>query len=86
MRILLTKGTPSAPKSQSRFIHIHKSLGKSCLCSLEPARGTERKKHTETKTEKGERDVRKAEEQTSYRKMSLFATVHSPWLSFFMFI
>lgn len=67
MRILLTKGTPSAPKSQPRFIHIHKSLGKSCLCSLEPARGTERKKHTETKTEKGERDVRKAEEQT-YRK------------------
>lgn len=62
MRILLTKGTPSAPKSQSRFIHIHKSLGKSCLCSLEPARGTGRKK-TVRQRENGEKDVRKAEEQ-----------------------
>lgn len=75
MRILLTKGTPSAPKSQSRFIHIHKSLGKSCLCSLEPARGTERKKK-QTKTQKGQRCKEKkekeAKEQTRDGKMVYF--------------
>lgn len=56
MRILLTKGTPSAPKSQSRFTHIHKSPGKSCLCSPEPARVAGRKtRPTRTKMEEEER-------------------------------
>lgn len=53
MRILLTKGTPNAPKSGSQFIHIHKSLRKKRLCSLEPSRGTQ--KEPGKKKEAGER-------------------------------
>lgn len=75
MRILLTKGTPSAPKSQSRFIHIHKSLGESCLCSPEPARGTERKR---TRTKTGNAEKMGGKEQT---KRALFATVNKSRLS-----
>lgn len=64
MRILLTKGTPSAPKSQSRVVHIHKSLDKSCLCSLEPARGTQKHKDKDRKWRERERCKEKeAEEQ-----------------------
>lgn len=81
MRILLTKGTPSAPKSQPRFIHIHKSLGKSCLCSLEPEKGTEKtNKHWHKDREKCKKRPR-----TNGQKTTLIATVHCSKRNLFRF-
>lgn len=86
MRILLTKGTPSAPKSQSQVVHIHKSLDKSCLCSLEPARGTQKHKDKDRKWRERERCKEKKVKNRTFKIMSLFVTVHSLWLNVFMFI
>lgn len=58
----------------SASIHTHPQIPWQKLFVFTRACKRDRKKkHTETKTEKGERDVRKAEEQT-YRKTSLLAT------------